>query len=100
MKLIMTDGCTHTHQGSSINLTGSVPSLLDEGSQQYDSTENIDGSTAATDKAPVDHAIESIKTAKNLARVFSLEDRLKQELELSQDDFSSKIPQLLMEVMQ
>ena len=91
---------THIHQGSSTNLTGSVPSLLlDEDSQQHDSTENIDRSTATTDKAPVDHAIESIKTAKNLARVFSLEDRLKQELELSRDDFSSKIPQLFMEVM-
>ena len=85
----------YIHQGSSTNLTGSLPSLLDESSQQHGSLANTDGSTVV-DKAPVDH--DSIKTAKNLARVFSLEDRLKEELEFSQDEFSSKIPQFLMEV--
>ena len=82
-------------QGSSTNLTGSVPSLPDEGSRQHDSLVNADESTLA-DRVPVDH--DSIITAKNLARVFSLEERLKQGLDISQDEFSSKIPQFLMEV--
>lgn len=80
------------------NLIGSIPSLPDEDSQQHGSTaRNPEVPTlTAHDKAPVDH--DSIKTAKNLARVFSLEDTLKRELEVSQDEFSSKIPQFLMEV--
>ena len=85
----------YIHQDSSTNLTDSLPSLLDKSSQQHDSLANTDGSTVI-DKSPVDH--DSIETAKNLARVFSLEDRLKKELEFSQDEFSSKIPQFLMEV--
>ena len=87
------------YQGSSTNLSGSLPSLPDEGSQQQQrgSTANTEVPThTAHDNVSVDH--DSIKTAKNLARVFSLEDTLKREFEFSQDEFSSKIPQFLMEV--
>ena len=49
------------------------------------------------DKASSDRS--SAKTACNLARVFSMEEKLKQELELSQDKFSNVIPQLLKEVI-
>ena len=79
-------------QGTSTNLTDSIPSLPDEGSVMNTQVSK----TIAQDKAPVN--LDSIKTAKNLARVFSLEDRLKQDVEFSQDEFSSKIPQFLMEV--
>jgi hypothetical protein len=48
--------------------------------------------------APVTVGHDSITTAKNLARAFSLEDRIKQDVEFSHDEFSSKIPQFLMEV--
>lgn len=80
-------------QGTLTNLTDSIPSLPDECS-----ITNIQVSkTIAQDKAPGPDSID-IKTAKTLARVFSLEDRLKQDIEFSQDEFSSKIPQFLMEV--
>ena len=81
------------HQGSSANLSDSEPLLPDEGSTVDTEAPKI---TVQDNKAPVDH--DSIKAAKNLARVFSLEDRLKQEVEFSQDEFSSKIPQFLLEV--
>ena len=81
-------------QGTSTNLTDSIPSLPEEGS----TTNTQVSKTIAQDKAP-DPDPDSIKTAKTLARVFSLEDRLKQDqVEFSQDEFSSKIPQFLMEV--
>ena len=80
-------------QGTSTNLTDSIPSLPDEGS----TTNTQVSKTIAQDKAPGPDP-DSIKTAKTLARVFSLEDRLKQDIEFSQDEFSSKIPQFLMEV--
>lgn len=120
------------HQGSSTNLTDSVPSLPDEGLTVnaevlkitvQDNRVPVEGSTVNTEvskitaqenKALVDHNSikpvshnsikpvnhNSIKAAKNLARVFSLEDRLKQEVEFSQDEFSSKILQFLLEVLQ
>ena len=81
------------YQGSSTNLTDSETSLPDEGSTVNTEASKI---TVQDNKAPVNH--NSIKAAKNLARVFSLEDRLKQEVEFSEDKFSSKIPQFLLEV--
>ena len=41
---------------------------------------------------------DSIKTAMNLSRIFSLEEKLKLELTKTQEDFCKKIPYLLMEV--
>lgn len=80
-------------QGSSTNLSGSVPSLPDEGSTANTEVSKV----TAHGSAPARHG--SIKTAaKNLVRVFSLEDRLKEELEFSQDEFASKIAQFLMDV--
>ena len=75
-------------------LTGSIQSVIEDGSHQQDSKEAVDNLTA-TEKA-VDQ--QSIRTARNLVRVFSLEDKLKQQLSLSQDEFRSKIAQLLIEV--
>lgn len=57
----------------------------------------VDGTTDATkDVVVLDY--DSIKTAKNLSRIFSLEEKLKEELTLTQDEFCRKIPYLLMEV--
>ena len=82
-------------QGTSTNLTDSIPSLPEEGS----ATNTQVSKYVAQDKAPCpDPDSIDIKTAKTLARVFFLEDRLKQDVEFSQDEFSSKIPQFLMEV--
>ena len=88
----MNDKNLQCTQGTSTNLTDSIPSLPDEGS----ATNTQVSKTIAQDKADPDSI--DIKTAKTLARVFSLEDRLKQDVEFSQDEFSSKIPQFLMEV--
>ena len=73
-------------QGSSTLLTTSSAASV----QVVDSEDIIDGIGVAD--------LKSIKTAHNLARVFSLEDKLQQHLSFSQDEFSMKIPQLLMEV--
>ena len=75
-------------------LTGSIQSVLEDGIPQQDSKVVVDNQTIT--ERDIDQ--QSIKTARNLIRVFSLEDKLKQQLSLSQDEFTSKIAQLLLEV--
>ena len=70
--------------------------LLDEGSQQ--DSEHTDNPTTADQGHGPELNHEAAKTATNLARVFSLEDKLRQRLRTSHDEFSKKIPSLLIEV--
>ena len=75
-------------------MTTSLSSVANDSSQQ-DQDEGVDSSPAAPQDV-VDY--DSIKTAKNLSRIFSLEEKLKLELAQTQDDFYKRIPYLLMEV--
>lgn len=74
-------------------LTSSTQSIMEGDSHKNNSKDTIDSSTT---KDTADQ--QSAKTAKNLARLFSLEDKLKQQLSFSQDEFKHKIAQLLIEV--
>ena len=80
-------------QGSSTLLTNSSQSVVEDGSHQQELEDTGEG-----DKTVAVDYRESIRTARNLAKVFSMEHQLQKHLKLSQDEFSMKIPHLLMEV--